>query len=128
MCYLVLTLPARENELRKLRKLNTEYEEQNAILSKHIENMKKGIDKLAGEREDQQKEISALQRHLTKLRQIISRNLSDVQIPGEKDSLTLDSVDSFVSKLQQYIQENSKENMELTARIKDIISNMDYPK
>ena len=37
---------AREAELRQLRKQNTEYEEQNAILSKHIENMKAAIDKL----------------------------------------------------------------------------------
>ena len=37
---------ARETELRQLRKQNTEYEEQNAILSKHIENMKSAIDKL----------------------------------------------------------------------------------
>ena len=31
---------AREGELRQLRKQTTELEEQNAILSKHIENMK----------------------------------------------------------------------------------------
>ncbi|CAG2178688.1 unnamed protein product, partial [Oppiella nova] len=36
----------REQELRSLRKLNTEYEEQNAILSKHIDNMKSAIEKL----------------------------------------------------------------------------------
>lgn len=118
---------ARENELRKLRKVNTEFEEQNAILSKHIENMKKGIDKLDGERKEQQNEISALQRHLAKLRQVISRSFSDVQIPGENDPITLESVDTFVAKLQQYIQENSKENLELTAKIKDIITSLDYP-
>ncbi|XP_073239232.1 high mobility group protein 20A-like [Porites lutea] len=118
---------ARENELRKLRKVNTEFEEQNAILSKHIENMKKGIDKLEGERKEQQSEISALQRHLAKLRQIISRSFADVQIPGEKDPITLESVDAFVGKLQHYIQENSKENLELTAKIKDVIASLDYP-
>lgn len=118
---------ARENELRKLRKVNTEFEEQNAILSKHIENMKKGIDKLEGERKEQQSEINALQRHLAKLRQVISRSFIDIQIPGETDPITLESVDSFVAKLQQYIQENSKENLELTSKIKDIIASLDYP-
>lgn len=118
---------ARENELRKLRKVNTEFEEQNAILSKHIENMKKGIDKLEGERKEQQNEISALQRHLARLRQIISRSFVDIQIPGVTDPLTSETVDSFVAKLQQYIQENSKENLELTSRIKDIIASLDYP-
>jgi len=118
---------ARENELRKLRKVNTEFEEQNAILSKHIENMKKGIDKLEGERKEQQSEINALQRHLAKLRQVISRSFIDIQIPGEADPITLESVDSFVAKLQQYIQENSKENLELTSKIKDIIASLDYP-
>lgn len=90
--------------------------------------MKKGIDKLEGERKEQQSEISALQRHLAKLRQIISRSLADVQIPGEKDPITLESVDAFVGKLQHYIQENSKENLELTAKIKDVIASLDYPK
>ena len=89
--------------------------------------MKKGIDKLDGERKEQQNEISALQRHLAKLRQVISRSFSDVQIPGENDPITLESVDTFVAKLQQYIQENSKENLELTAKIKDIITSLDYP-
>ena len=121
-------ISARENELRKLRKVNTEFEEQNAILSKHIENMKKGIDKLEGERKEQQGEINALQRHLAKLRQVISRSFIDIQIPGETDPITLESVDSFVAKLQQYIQENSKENLELTSKIKDIIASLDYPK
>lgn len=121
-------ISARENELRKLRKVNTEFEEQNAILSKHIENMKKGIDKLEGERKEQQSEINALQRHLAKLRQVISRSFVDIQIPGEADPITLESVDSFVAKLQQYIQENSKENLELTSKIKDIIASLDYPK
>ena len=108
--------------------MNTEFEEQNAILSKHIENMKKGIDKLEGERKEQQNEISALQKHLAKLRQVISRSFAEVHIPGEKDPITLDSVDAFVGKLQQYIQENSKENLELTSKIKDIIASLDYPK
>jgi len=121
-------ISARENELRKLRKVNTEFEEQNAILSKHIENMKKGIDKLEGERKEQQGEINALQRHLAKLRQVISRSFIDIQIPGETAPITLESVDSFVAKLQQYIQENSKENLELTSKIKDIIASLDYPK
>lgn len=118
---------ARENELRKLRKVNTEFEEQNAMLSKHIENMKKGMEKLEGERREQQNEISALQRHLAKLRQVISRSFREIQIPGEKEPITLESVDSFVGKLQLYIQENSKENLELTAKIKDIIASLDYP-
>lgn len=121
-------ISARENELRKLRKVNTEFEEQNAILSKHIENMKKGIDKLEGERKEQQGEINALQRHLAKLRQVISHSFIDIQIPGETAPITLESVDSFVAKLQQYIQENSKENLELTSKIKDIIASLDYPK
>lgn len=90
--------------------------------------MKKGIDKLEGERKEQQSEINALQRHLAKLRQVISRSFIDIQIPGETDPITLESVDSFVAKLQQYIQENSKENLELTSKIKDIIASLDYPK
>jgi len=37
---------SRENELKLLRKKATEFEEQNAILQKHVENMKSAITRM----------------------------------------------------------------------------------
>ncbi|XP_031574462.1 high mobility group protein 20A-like isoform X2 [Actinia tenebrosa] len=119
----------RENELRRLRKTNTEFEEQNAILSKHIENMKKGIEKLENEAEEQQREISTLEKHLQKLRHVLRKNFAGLSISGQEGvSVTTDSsVDGFVSRLHQSLQENPKENAELVSKIKGIISSIDYP-
>lgn len=47
----------RDAELRQLRKVNTDYEQQNAILQKHIENMKGAITKLESEITQQEKII-----------------------------------------------------------------------
>ncbi|KAK3754936.1 hypothetical protein QZH41_019352, partial [Actinostola sp. cb2023] len=119
----------RENELRRLRKTNTEFEEQNAILSKHIENMKKGIEKLENEADEQQKEITILEKHLRKLRQVLRNKLSELSIAGIEETRNTDSsVDKFVGRLHQSIQANPKENSELVNKIKGLISSIDYPK
>jgi len=43
------SIPAREKELRELRKLNVQYEEQNAILSKHVDELKSVVSSLDDE-------------------------------------------------------------------------------
>lgn len=73
---------AREGELRQLRKQNTEYEEQNAILSKHIDNMKQAIEKLEVEAVQQRNNNMALQQHLDALRSTLTTNFSTVVLPG----------------------------------------------
>jgi len=124
-----ICLAVRENELRRLRKTNTEFEEQNAILSKHIENMKKGIEKLENEADEQQKEITILEKHLRKLRQVLRNKLSELSIAGIEETRNTDSsVDKFVGRLHQSIQANPKENSELVNKIKGLISSIDYPK
>ena len=73
----------RETELRQLRKQNTEFEEQNAILSKHIENMKQAIDKLEVEAVQQRSNNMALHSHLETLRSTLTNNFMGVPLPGE---------------------------------------------
>ncbi|XP_054257442.1 high mobility group protein 20A-like, partial [Macrosteles quadrilineatus] len=55
---------AREAELRQLRKSNTDYEQQNATLQKHMENMRAALDKLAADTEHQRSNNLMLQQHL----------------------------------------------------------------
>jgi septal ring factor EnvC (AmiA/AmiB activator) len=73
----------REAELRQLRKQNTEYEEQNAVLSKHVENMKQAIDKLEVEAAQQRKNNDSLQKHLDYLRTTLVANFSRIPLPGK---------------------------------------------
>ena len=73
---------ARENELRQLRKSTTEYEEQNAILQKHIDNMKAAMQKLESEAVQQRNTNMAIQQHLQQLRQQLTSNFAGVPLPG----------------------------------------------
>lgn len=72
----------REAELRQLRKQNTEYEEQNAVLSKHVENMKQAIEKLEAEAAQQRKNNDAFLKHLDVLRTTLVANFSRLPLPG----------------------------------------------
>ncbi|KAF4522192.1 hypothetical protein B566_EDAN007341 [Ephemera danica] len=58
---------ARESELRMLRKSNTDYEQQNAILQTHLENMQAAVDKLEVEVLQQRTNNAALRSHLEQI-------------------------------------------------------------
>jgi len=79
----VVLFAAREAELRQLRKQNTEYEEQNAILSKHIDNMKQAIEKLEVESVQQKNNNLSLKQHLDAIRATLVANFASVPLPGE---------------------------------------------
>lgn len=79
---------AREAELRQLRKSNTEYEEQNAILTKHIENMKCAIEKLEGENAQHRTNNIALQQHLEGLRNMLIDSFADFPLPSKTPSFS----------------------------------------
>lgn len=73
----------REAELRQLRKSNTDYEQQNSILQKHIENMKTAIEKLEAETNQQRNNNVALQQHLDHLRTTLASSFSNIRLPGK---------------------------------------------
>lgn len=73
----------RDAELRQLRKSNTDYEQQNAILAKHIENIKAAIQKLENEIVVQRKNNKALQDHLDHLRTTLTNGFSTLKLPGK---------------------------------------------
>jgi predicted RNase H-like nuclease (RuvC/YqgF family) len=117
----------REQELRQLRKLNTEYEEQNAILSKHIDNMKSAIEKLEVESVQQKNNNSALNQHLTHLRTILSRSFAGIAIPGSNETPNLDNIDHYMIKLHSKLtKEKNRENEALFERVRGIVSGLDY--
>lgn len=87
----------RDAELRQLRKSNTDYEQQNSILQKHIENMKVAIEKLEGEIMQQKKNNNCLQQHLDHLRATLVNGFSNVKLPGNNLNFFL-----FVSLIYFY--------------------------
>lgn len=78
-----MVLAAREAELRRLRKMNTEFEEQNAILQKHTESMNCAKEKLEQELAQEERQTLALQQQLQSVRQALTASFASLPIPGE---------------------------------------------
>ncbi|XP_072019855.1 high mobility group protein 20A-like [Amphiura filiformis] len=115
----------RENELRQLRKSTTEYEEQNAILQKHIDNMKSAIEKLESEAVQQRNTNMALNQHLQSLRAMLTSSFAGVPLPGTNEVPTLQTIDSYMTKLHQIILDSPQENENLISSVREIVGRLD---
>ncbi|KAF3691058.1 Protein unc-13 -like protein A Munc13-1 [Channa argus] len=72
---------AREAELRRLRKANIEFEEQNAVLQRHIKDMYNAKERLEAELGQDEKRTQALQQHLMAIKHTLVNSLSSVPLP-----------------------------------------------
>ena len=70
----------RDTELRQLRKQTTELEEQNAILSKHMENMRQAVERLETEAGQLRTSNAALKSHYEGLKALLTQRLSRIHI------------------------------------------------
>lgn len=71
-------IPAREAEMRALRKSHTELEEHNAVLAKHIDSFKDAIGRLEAEVETHRNSNKAMQMYLDKLRSTLAEAFQQV--------------------------------------------------
>ena len=117
---------SREGELRQLRKQNTELEENNAILSKHIDNMKTAIGKLEVESVQQRNTNLVLQQHLDNLRSTLVTHFSGIALPGSDSAVTADSIDTYMAKLHSLIIDAPQEHEALIAKIRDIVARLNF--
>ncbi|XP_052240582.1 high mobility group protein 20A-like isoform X1 [Dreissena polymorpha] len=115
---------ARETELRQLRKQTTELEEQNAILGKHIDNMKQAIEKLQVEAIQQRNNNMALQGHLDALRQTLTANFGSIPLPGTNEIPTLETIDNYMARLHSVILEHPQKNEKLISQVRDIVGRL----
>lgn len=116
----------RESELRKLRKANNEYEEQNAMLSKHNDNMKAAIDKLQDEASKSKEENKQLQSHLSNFRDMLVQSLAEIRLPDSNEEPKKESIDDFVEELYKLFQ-NPLAYREIVMKVKNVIATLDYP-
>lgn len=83
-----------DSELRTLRKSNTDYEMQNSILEKHVENMKLGVEKLHIDSSELQEKNKLLETYLTTLKEKLAKALSE-------QGATPDNLDKILTDLQK---------------------------
>ncbi|XP_049765615.1 high mobility group protein 20A [Schistocerca cancellata] len=119
---------AREAELRQLRKSNTDYEQQNAILQKHIENMKAAVEKLEAETVQQQSSNNALQQHLEHLRTNLSAAFSSLPLPGTNELPTVATVDGYITRLNAVLMDQSAPDHDgLAVRVRELVNSLEFP-
>merc|ERR1712126_19543 len=121
---------ARELELRQPRKQTSEFEEQNAVLGKHIDSMKSAISKLEVETVQQRQSNAAFQQQLDMIRQMVLSAFRGVQLPGNIEPVTPTTVDQFVAKLHSLTEGGTPTvgQQALLSTVKDIVARMDFSK
>lgn len=90
-----------DTELRLLRKSNTDYEQQNSVLEKHVENIRNGISKLENETSLLKENNQVLQSYIGKLRKKLTSALAGLSIPGESEPCNLQNIDKYMNSLHQ---------------------------
>lgn len=86
--YYLLSI-AREAELRRLRKANVEFEEQNSILQKHIAEMFNAKERLEAELGQDELRTQALHRRLQAIKQTLVTSLASVPLPGQSVTMVI---------------------------------------
>lgn len=113
-----------DSELKKMRKINTDYEQQNSVLEKHVENMRNGIAKSKNEIDDLQEENRLLETYLVKLREKLSAAFIGHAIPTELAGATVENVEKYMDDLHEMVKANSHGPASLN-KAKDIVRKLD---
>lgn len=113
-----------ESELRQLRKSNTDYEQQNSVLEKHIESMSNGISKMNKETEEIKKRNDTVEQYLQQLRSRLAGALSGLAIPSKPGGANIENIDAFMDDLVLMANSNSHGPASLN-KAKDIIRKLD---
>ena len=127
-CFIFFYVSVREEELRQLRKAATEFEEQNAVTSKHIDNLKQAIGKIEMETNQQRNSNMVLLNHLSNLRAALVQAFGSLILPGTNEVPTLDSIDSYMTRLYSVILDSPQENEGLITNVREIVSRLGFPK
>ncbi|CAL8349124.1 unnamed protein product [Gadus morhua 'NCC'] len=119
---------AREAELRRLRKANVEFEEQNAVLQRHIKDMCSAKDRLEAELGQDELRTQALHKHLLAIKHTLVSSLSSVALPGTGETPSMGSLDSYLSRLSGVLESNPVKHRTLLNQVRDVLSHLDSEK
>ncbi|XP_078010142.1 SWI/SNF-related matrix-associated actin-dependent regulator of chromatin subfamily E member 1-related isoform X1 [Phascolarctos cinereus] len=113
---------AREAELRRLRKMNVAFEEQNAVLQRHTQSMSSARERLEQEVAREERRTLALQQQLRAVRQALTASFASLPVPGTGETPTLSTLDFYMAKLHGAIERDPLQHEKLIVRIKEILS------
>ncbi|XP_028627640.1 SWI/SNF-related matrix-associated actin-dependent regulator of chromatin subfamily E member 1-related isoform X2 [Grammomys surdaster] len=113
---------AREAELRRLRKMNVAFEEQNAVLQRHTQSMSSARERLEQELALEERRTLALQQQLQAVRQALTTSFASLPVPGTGETPTLGTLDFYMARLHGAIERDPAQHERLIARIKEILA------
>ena len=103
-----------------MRQSSANLEEENALLSRHVESMKLAVERVQKEVERQQNRNAKLQDHLVTLREVLATTFKDIPLPDTKETPTPENVDTYMSKLQLAIANEPEKHPELVDKVSAI--------
>lgn len=113
-----------DQELKSLRKSKTDLEQQNAVLEKHVENMKFGVEKMITENNELQEKNRLMEDYLEKLKNKLANSLSSLPLPTAPNGATVENIDKYMQDLYKMSTSNSHGPATLN-KAKDIIRKLD---
>lgn len=114
-----------DTELRLMRKSNIDFEQQNSVLEKLVENMHNGIDKLNRETKQLSNENAMLESYLHKLKSTLVTALES--LPGETNettTVTSENIEKYMQDLHNMI--STTPHVNVLNKAKDIIQKLDF--
>ena len=92
-----------ESQLRKLRQSSANLEEENALLSRHVDSMKVAVERVQNEVQKQEEKNAQMQTHLSTIREVLTLAFKDIAIPNSNERPTVGSIDGYIGKLKEVI-------------------------
>ncbi|XP_045541624.1 high mobility group protein 20A-like [Papilio machaon] len=117
----------RESELRQLRKANSDYEQQNAILQRHAEEVSAATTRLRAETTAAAERTAALVAHRRALVAALVHALQSLAIPLQNGAsgATEGNIEEYMDKLHALVTENK--NNPIVKQARDILTRVDLP-
>lgn len=119
---------AREAELRRLRKANIEFEEQNAVLQRHIKDMYSAKERLEAELGQDELRTQALHKRLLAIKHTLISSLSSVALPGTGETPSLGNLDTYLSRLSVVLESNPQKHRAFLTQLREVLAHLDSEK
>lgn len=113
-----------EAELKRIRKMNTDIDQQNSVLEKYAESVQIGISKTTVEIDELSSDNEKLATYLNELRTKLFGKLQHLCIPSEPNGATVDNIDKFMEDLYVMAQTNEHGPASLN-KAKDLLRKVD---
>lgn len=101
-------------------------EEENALLSRHVENMRTQIGRLEEEISNQTQKNLSLKEHVILLSEALFDKFSGTPIPGSDNVVpSLDTMEDYLKELEIVVAKQPDQHAELVAMAAEVVSDLE---